>query len=75
MKLKRYGKISDIFFSFKDIGRYTQNLLDNFFKHKFLQYPFSKISTLDFKKILEQTVRTDFIMLKILIKIIKLKLL
>ena len=60
MKIKRHGKIiSEIYFTFKDIGRFTQNLLDNFFKHKFLQYPFSKISALYYKKILEQTVRLN----------------
>jgi hypothetical protein len=67
MKIKRHGKIiSEIYFTFKDIGRFTQNLLDNFFKHKFLQYPFSKISTLDYKKILEQTVSLHILVKPIL---------
>ena len=67
MKIKRHGKIiSEIYFTFKDIGRFTQNLLDNFFKHKFLQYPFSKISALDYKKILEQTVSLHILVKPIL---------
>jgi hypothetical protein len=67
MKIKRHGKIiSEIYFTFKDIGHFTQNLLDNFFKHKFLQYPFSKISALDYKKILEQTVRLNIFVKPIL---------
>lgn len=56
MKRKKYGSSDKkIIFTFADIGRYTQDLLDSFFKSKFLKYPFSEIKLDHYVELLEQT--------------------
>jgi hypothetical protein len=47
---------SQIFLRFKDIGEIIQSLLDNFYTHEYLRFPFNQIRTKDTKKILDETV-------------------
>lgn len=46
---------SEILIKFEEIGAVVQNLLNNFYKHDYLKYPFNKIRTKHTRKILEQT--------------------
>jgi hypothetical protein len=54
---------SQIMIRFKDIGELAQSLLDDFYVHEFLRFPFNQVRTKDTKKILDETVSPSFLLI------------